>query len=144
MKMLTKKNIALKVPKTSTADRLAVRIVRSLNSLSGTSGDAARDGDFDTLISLLDPDAIARSDETTGPRLLRGPAAIARQALMFASPAAQVRPALVNGAAGVVVTIGQTPISVMGFTVTRGKIAEIDSISNPARLQRLKLDLPQP
>jgi RNA polymerase sigma-70 factor (ECF subfamily) len=105
---------------------------------------AARDGDFGTLISLLDPHAVARSDDGTGPRLLRGPAAIARQALMFANPAAQVRPALVNGAAGVIVTIGQTPVSVMSFTVTRGKIAEINSISNPARLQRLNLDIPQP
>jgi RNA polymerase sigma factor (sigma-70 family) len=104
---------------------------------------AARDGAFDTLISLLDPDAVARSDDGTRSRLLRGPAAIARQALMFANPAAQVRPALVNGAAGVIVTIGQTPVSVMSFTVTHGKIAEINSISDPARLQRLNLDMPQ-
>ena len=75
---------------------------------------------------------------------MRGPAAIARQALMFANPAARVRPALVNGTAGVIATIGQTPVSVIGFTVTHGKIAEINAISNPARLQRLNLDMPQP
>lgn len=105
---------------------------------------AARDGDFDTLISLLDPQAVARSDDGTAPRLQRGPAAIARQALMFARPAAQVRPALINGAAGVIVTLGQRPISVMSFTVTRGKITEINSISDPTRLQQLNLDIPQP
>jgi hypothetical protein len=46
--------------------------------------------------------------------------------------------------AGVIVTIGQTPVSVMSFTVTHGKIAEINSISNPARLQCLNLDIPRP
>jgi RNA polymerase sigma-70 factor (ECF subfamily) len=104
---------------------------------------AAREGDFDALISLLDPRAVARSDEAAGHRLMHGPAAIARQALRFANPAAQVRPALVNGAAGVIVTIGQRPVSVMGFTITHGKIAEINSVSDPAWLQHLNLDIPQ-
>ena len=50
-----------------------------------------------------------------------------------------MRPALVNGAAGVVVTVAGQPVAVMGFTVSRGKIAEIDAIADPGRLRRLDL-----
>ena len=50
-----------------------------------------------------------------------------------------VRPALVNGAAGVVVAPHGKPFSVMGFTVRDGRIAEIDSVSDPERLSRLDL-----
>jgi hypothetical protein len=53
-----------------------------------------------------------------------------------------VWPALVNGAAGVVITIGGRPVSVMAFTVADGKIAEIDTIRDPERLGRLDLDVP--
>jgi len=58
---------------------------------------------------------------------------------MFEQPSALIRSALVNGAAGVVVTVGGQPASVMGFTVSRGKIVEIDVIADPERLVRLDL-----
>jgi hypothetical protein len=64
-------------------------------------------------------------------------AAVARHALLFARPDAQLRPALVNGAAGVVVTVRGRPIAVMGFTVAEGKIIEIDAIADPERVRRI-------
>ena len=56
---------------------------------------------------------------------------------MFALPTARLHPALVNGAAGVVVTVNGRPASVMGFTVAGGKIAEIDAIADPVRVRRI-------
>jgi len=64
---------------------------------------------------------------------------MARQALMFAGPPRVTRPALVNGAAGVVMTIYGRPVSVIGFTVTDGKIVAIDGLADPERLSRLDL-----
>jgi RNA polymerase sigma-70 factor (ECF subfamily) len=104
---------------------------------------AAHDGDFDALVAVLDPDVVQRSDggtarpEASG--VVRGAAAVARRTLMTAQPSALKRPALVNGAAGVVVTAGGQPIAVMGFTISRGKIVEIDAITDPERLLRLDL-----
>jgi RNA polymerase sigma-70 factor (ECF subfamily) len=100
---------------------------------------AARGGDFDTLVGLLDPDVVLRSDygarRPDASVVIRGAAAVARQARAF--PAAQVRPALVNGAAGVVITVRGRPFAVMGFTVTEGKIVEIDAIADPERVGRI-------
>jgi RNA polymerase sigma-70 factor (ECF subfamily) len=102
---------------------------------------AARGGDFDALVALLDPDVVLRSDfgarRPAASAVIRGAAAVARQALMFSSPAAQLRPALVNGAAGVVVTVGGRPFAVMGFTVAEGKIVEIDAIADPERVSKI-------
>jgi RNA polymerase sigma-70 factor (ECF subfamily) len=64
---------------------------------------------------------------------------VAEQALTFARLSPFVRPALVNGAAGVVVAPGGRPFSVMGFTVAGGKIVEIDAVSDPERLGKLDL-----
>jgi hypothetical protein len=58
---------------------------------------------------------------------------------MIALVSAPKRPVLVNGAAGVVVTVGNQPVAVMGFTVARGKIAEINAIVDPERLRRFDL-----
>jgi RNA polymerase sigma-70 factor (ECF subfamily) len=71
--------------------------------------------------------------------VVRGAAAVAGQTLSIAQPSAPKRPALVNGAAGVVVTFGGQPVAVIGFTVSRGKITEIDAIVDPERLRRLDL-----
>jgi ketosteroid isomerase-like protein len=102
---------------------------------------AARGGDFDALVGLLHPDVVLRSDfggrRPTAPRVTRGPAAVARQALAGALPAAQLRPALVNGAAGAVVTVGGRPFAVLGFTVAEGRIVEIDAIADPDRVRRI-------
>ena len=104
---------------------------------------AAHQGDFDALVAVLDPDVVLRSDGGTAhPEVsvvLHGAAAVAGQALTLAQPSALKRPALVNGAAGVVVTMGGQLYVVMGFTVSRGKIVEIDAIIDPERLRRLDL-----
>jgi RNA polymerase sigma-70 factor (ECF subfamily) len=102
---------------------------------------AARGGDFDALVALLDPDVVLRSDfgarRPGASRVTHGAAAVARQALIGALPTAQLHPALVNGAAGMVVTVRGRPFAVLGFTVTEGKIVEIDAIADPERLQRI-------
>jgi RNA polymerase sigma factor (sigma-70 family) len=102
---------------------------------------AARGGDFDSLVALLDPDVVLRADfgarRPAASKVIHGPAAVARQALMGALPAAHLRPALVNGAAGVVITVGGRPFAVMGFTVAEGKIVEIDAIADPERVRRI-------
>jgi RNA polymerase sigma-70 factor (ECF subfamily) len=104
---------------------------------------AARDADFDTLIGLLDPDVVLRIDGGAGlpaaSMLLRGAEAVSRQAgrglrTLFVSPGMRLHSALVNGAAGVVVTADGRPVTVMGFTITDSKIVEIDAISDPQRL----------
>jgi RNA polymerase sigma factor (sigma-70 family) len=102
---------------------------------------AARGGDFDALVALLDPDVVLRSDfgarRPAAARVTQGAAAVARQALIAAFPHAQLHPALVNGAAGVVVTVRGRPFAVLGFTVTDGKIVEIDAIADPDRVRRI-------
>jgi RNA polymerase sigma factor (sigma-70 family) len=104
---------------------------------------AAHRGDFDALLAVLDPDVVLRSDGGTArPEasvVLHGAAAVAGRTITTAQPSALKRPALVNGAAGVVVTWGGQPVAVIGFTVSRGKIAEIDGIVDPERLLRLNL-----
>jgi hypothetical protein len=68
---------------------------------------------------------------------LRGAGTVARHALTGLTSglrAVQLRPALVNGAAGVIVTMRGRPVTVMGFMTVTGKIAEIDAISDPERL----------
>ncbi|MCC3779180.1 RNA polymerase sigma factor SigJ [Streptomyces sp. UNOB3_S3] len=104
---------------------------------------AARGGDFDALVALLDPDVVLRADTGTGlagaSRELRGPAAVAGQALLFQRAAGSSRPALVNGAAGIVSIIDGRPTAVLGFTITDGRIVEIDILADPERLSRLDL-----
>jgi RNA polymerase sigma factor (sigma-70 family) len=105
---------------------------------------AAREGDFDGLLAVLDPDVVLRADRpvpATAPREVRGAEKVASQALMFARLSPAGRPALVNGAAGVVVAPGGRPFAVLGFTVSGGKIVAIDVIADPARVGRLDLAL---
>jgi len=107
---------------------------------------AAHDGDFDALVAVLDPDVVLRADRGPGPGALtaiRGAQTVAKQALAFSgrtAPGLIVRPALVNGTAGIVSwrPDGQ-PFSIMGFMVARGKIVEIDVLADPERLRRLNL-----
>jgi RNA polymerase sigma-70 factor, ECF subfamily len=104
---------------------------------------AARDGDFDALVAVLDPDVVSRADGgalrpgATG--VVRGAREVASRALTFARLSPFVRPALVNGAAGAVVAPRGEPFSVMGFTVVGGRIVEIDAITDPERLRELDL-----
>ncbi len=102
---------------------------------------AAREGEFDALLAVLDPDVVVRADYGAAPAgasvVVRGARAVAEGALTFAGRARFARPALVNGAAGLVVASGGRPFAVMGFTVRRGKIVEIDILADPARLRQL-------
>jgi RNA polymerase sigma factor (sigma-70 family) len=102
---------------------------------------AAREGDFEALLAVLDPNVVLRPDRVRpgGPVELRGARAVAEQALRFSRLAAHARPILVNGAAGVVVAPKGEPASVLGFTVTDGKIVEIDVFASPERLRQLGL-----
>ncbi len=111
---------------------------------------AARAGDFEALVAVLDPDVILRAERGAGtaagagaPALLHGAHTVARGALAFSARAGLglvVRPALVNGVAGIVSWLPDgRPYSVMAFTVARGKIAEIDVLADPERLARLDL-----
>ena len=103
---------------------------------------AARGGDFDALLAVLDPGVVVRADGGAMPlgasREVRGARAVAEQALTFSRLARFVQPVLVNGAAGIVSWLpGGRPFSVMGFTVRRGRIVEIDVLTDPARLRLL-------
>lgn len=99
---------------------------------------AARSGELDALVAVLDPDIVLRADfgrrPPTGAEVRRGAEVVASQAIMFANPAAVLRPALVNGGAGVVVEVDGQPFAVMSFTVVDGRIVEIDVLSDPDRV----------
>ena len=103
---------------------------------------AARGGDFDALVAVLDPDVVLRSDGGTlrsaASAVVHGAAVVAGRAIMFAQPALQVLPAIVNGGAGVVVMSADGRLmSVMGFTVSDGAIAAIDVLVDPERLTQI-------
>ena len=104
---------------------------------------AARDGDFDRLVSVLDPDVVVRSDggrarpRVTG--VVRGAEVVAGEALTYSRLAPYVQPALVNGAAGAVVAARGQILSVMAFTVVDGRIAAIDALVDTFRLRALEL-----
>ncbi|GAA4714495.1 RNA polymerase sigma factor SigJ [Phytohabitans rumicis] len=100
---------------------------------------AARGGDFEALVAVLDPDVVLRADRgaVAGLSKLHGAAAVAEQALTFARFAYSPQPVLVNGAAGVLNTADGKPVALMTFTIRDGKIAEIDIIADPERLAQL-------
>ena len=106
---------------------------------------AAREGDFDRLVGVLHPDVVVRVD--AGPRhgpplVVRGAEAVASRATTFADPARVVLPAVVNGGAGVVVTLAGEVVTVMAFTVVEGRVVEIDSLNDPDRLAAVQASLP--
>jgi RNA polymerase sigma factor (sigma-70 family) len=105
---------------------------------------AAHRGDLEALVAVLDPEVVVRTDaggpafaELSGVR--RGAAEVARQTLAIADPSVPKLPVLVNGAAGVVAMFAGGPAAVMAFTVSGGKIVEINAIINPDRLRELDL-----
>jgi RNA polymerase sigma factor (sigma-70 family) len=104
---------------------------------------AARDGDFDALVAVLDPDVVLRSDRAalpaSAPRKVRGAPAVARRSLVGRARAA--RPALVDGAVGVVVAPRGRLLMVLDFKIRGGKIVEIDAVAEPERLNQLDLAL---
>jgi RNA polymerase sigma-70 factor (ECF subfamily) len=102
---------------------------------------AARGGDFETLLAMLDPEVVLRSDRTSirsgAAREIRGAVAVARRAAVGGARAAQ--PALVNGAVGVVVAPQGRLLMVLVFSIRGGQITEIDAIADPERLRQLDL-----
>jgi RNA polymerase sigma-70 factor (ECF subfamily) len=107
---------------------------------------ASRDGDFDALVAVLDPGVELRIDggvlREDASLMLRGAEAVAGHAATYAKLYPFVIPALVNGAAGAVVAPRGRLFSVMAFTVTNGKIVQIDAVLDPERLARLDLPVP--
>ncbi len=101
---------------------------------------ASRGGDFAALVALLDPDVVLRADQaavrTGASSEVRGAAAVANT---FSGRARAARPALVNGAAGLVWAPGGRPRVVFDFTIKGGKIVEIDMVADPDRLRELDL-----
>jgi RNA polymerase sigma factor (sigma-70 family) len=104
---------------------------------------AARGGDFEALVAVLDPDVVLRADFGPGPprgsREIRGADAVSSGAITFSRLGLQVRRALVNGAPGAVTIRDGEPYTVAGFTVSGGRIAEIDILGDPDRVRRLDL-----
>ena len=104
---------------------------------------AAREGDFNALLEVLDPDVVLRADSGALPsppsRLVRGAREVAGLALAFSDLAPSSRPALVNGAAGIVVAPESRVLAVFGVTVKRGRIVEFDILGDPERLAQLDL-----
>jgi RNA polymerase sigma factor (sigma-70 family) len=106
---------------------------------------AAREGDFEGLIAVLDPDVVFRIDfGPDSPQArpeVEGAEAVARQIIARGTPLAPLaRPAIVNGAAGAIVGVRGRPFAVAGFTVSNGRITEIDIVTDPDKLPHLDLD----
>ncbi len=103
---------------------------------------ASREGDFEALVALLDPNVVVRQDLGRGvTRELRGVEAVAGQARMYSRLGLAVHHALVNGAAGIVATRDGRPFSVGGITVRGGKIVEMDWLTDRERLAQLDLTI---
>lgn len=102
---------------------------------------AAQGGDIDRLLDVLDPDVMVRTDlgGRGGSMEVRGARAVIEQILPYAQYTRYGRPAIVNGAPGIVSARGGTPTAVMAFTVTGRRIAEIDIIADPERLTHIDL-----
>lgn len=104
---------------------------------------ASRDGDLDALVAVLAPDVVLRSDGGTArPRMtmeLHGSGDVSKQAITSSRLSPFVLPALINGAAGVVVAANGRPMFVMAFTVTAGRIAAIEVLADPDRLRHLDI-----
>jgi RNA polymerase sigma-70 factor (ECF subfamily) len=101
---------------------------------------ASRGGDFDALLAVLDPDVVLRSDRAAmlagTSTEVRGAAAVAET---FGGRARAAQPALVNGAVGLVWAPGGRPRVVFAFTITHGKVVEIEMVAEPDRVRQLDL-----
>jgi RNA polymerase sigma factor (sigma-70 family) len=101
---------------------------------------AARDGDFDALVTVLDPDIVVREDSGSGTIVeVRGAQNVARRATTVSRLGVVARPALVNGVAGWVAWLDGEVYAVAALTVQQGRIATMDILLDPARLGRLDL-----
>src|SRR5690242_19803404 len=146
-------------PSEAAAQQLASRARRRLRESPAPDGDlarqrevvdaffaASRDGDFDALIAVLAPDVELRIDggklRADASLLLRGAKAVAGHTATYAGLYPHLRPAFVNGSAGVVVAPQGQLFSVMAFAITNGKIIRIDALLDPERLATLELRIP--
>ncbi|MDV9175000.1 sigma-70 family RNA polymerase sigma factor [Streptomyces sp. W16] len=143
--------IASIVGRTPTAARqLASRARRRMRGASAPDGDpvrqrvvadaflaAVREGDFDALVKVLDPDVVARSEDT----VTAGAAAVAAGATSFAHFAALARPALVDGATGIALLVDGRPVRTLAFTFVGDRIAAIDIVLDPERVALLDVRL---
>jgi ketosteroid isomerase-like protein len=106
---------------------------------------AAREGDFETLLAVLDPDVVLRADRGADPigaaRVVRGAANVARQARAFSRLDIEVRPALVNGAAGTVTLRDGQPFTIAGFTIRNRRIVEMNIVADPERVRQIDLTI---
>jgi RNA polymerase sigma-70 factor (ECF subfamily) len=104
---------------------------------------AARAGEFDRLVELLDPGAVVRVDGGTARPgasiVMRGAAQVARATIESASPLAAFTPVLVNGVAGMLISVNGRPVSLVAATVADGRVVALDAITDPARLRTLPL-----
>ena len=104
---------------------------------------AARDGDFEALVAVLDPDVVLRADGGRVAGLsahVQGAENVAGQALYWSRVGGLThRRALINGAAGMVAFRDGQPFSIGAFTIKNGKIAEIDFLADPERIAQLDL-----
>jgi RNA polymerase sigma-70 factor (ECF subfamily) len=100
---------------------------------------AGRAGDFDRLVSVLDPDVVLRGDFGSGAGLVHaeGASSVAKLARGYAGPEREVCAATVNGAAGAVILVAGRPTAIMGFVVRGGQVAAIDVLADPARVARI-------
>jgi RNA polymerase sigma factor (sigma-70 family) len=102
---------------------------------------AARSGDFDALVAVLDPDVVLRADGGATGRSthVRGAEAVAAQALMWSRVDLTMRRALINGAAGLVSFLHEQPFSIAAVMIKSGKIVELDFLADPERIAQLDL-----
>ncbi|SEG29059.1 RNA polymerase sigma-70 factor, ECF subfamily [Actinacidiphila yanglinensis] len=112
---------------------------------------ASREGDFDALVAVLDPEVVLRADAGAAPsvpsRLVRGAADVARQAMLFRTAGAGRFPAggadrrdvVVNGVPGTLTVVGGSPQVLMAFTVHDARITHIHILADPTRLAGLEL-----
>ena len=100
---------------------------------------AARDGDFEALLEVLDPDVVLRTDGPAALRVVRGAETVARQARSYSQLGLVMRPALVNGAAGAVTLLDGKPFSVAAVTIRNRRIVAMDFLADPELLARLDL-----
>ncbi len=103
---------------------------------------AVREGDMEALVEVLDPEVVLRLDQggRAGARKLVGAGVVARQAVEgggFRQLLASARPAVVNGGAGLIFMLGERMHAIVGFTIIRGRIAEIDALADPSRVPAL-------
>jgi RNA polymerase sigma-70 factor, ECF subfamily len=104
---------------------------------------AAREGDFDRLVAVLDPDVVLRVDfgPEGGSQELRGAEAVARQASLYGGLGLETRPVTVNGTAGAVSFLDGQLFSIGAITVRGRRIVEMDILADPERLQELDLSI---